>query len=643
MSNELLSKIEITEDDINWVETILNGVSFDDCRRNIIKNMETVDIQAFPGSGKTTVLIAKLAILARKWPYSDKGICVLSHTNVARDEIEERLGNTYIGKKLLKYPHFVGTLHSFFDIYAGIPWLRSQKIKVKIIDSAIVKKLRWKRLNHGTRYYLENNGMDEGCCQAIELPVQINIGRAGPKSTSYINTAAVVSSSLASGEFTFDEMLLYAKDAFCKCQTLSSHIINRFPVLYIDEAQDTSIDQWKLLNLAFPIGSSYIRQCYGDSNQAIFSSYNIDEESNVFPNGAPLTIPDSKRFGPSIASLANRVALTKQEMDGASAAFSQHGDKQTVFLFDKNNTHSVLSAYTSLVLSCFTDEEISTNEKYGCHVIGMVHKENDNNSDHFPKNVHDYWEGYDSNYSLRSPTHQLLIAYFKAGHQEFKSSGDMTVLVDWVSKGLRRYFNLYNNRNIPVNSNAFRSLCHELSEENSQDFRKAFLSLVQLDISTEERWKIATEEIIRIAIDIFGLSAVWNDFLQWEPFRAEDPDTKQKNLFNYVDETTKRSLPLYFGSIHSVKGRTHLSTLVVETFWYDPNIGTLLPWLCGCAPNKRLGKRIMSRMKCHYVAFTRARAILCVAIPKEAVTSEQIVALQDNGWRIEDITLPTSI
>lgn len=75
--------------------------------------MDSVDIQAFPGSGKTTILVAKLAILAKKWTYSNVGICVLSHTNVAREEIEERLGNTEIGRKLLSYPHFIGTEHSF--------------------------------------------------------------------------------------------------------------------------------------------------------------------------------------------------------------------------------------------------------------------------------------------------------------------------------------------------------------------------------------------------------------------------------------------------------------------------------------------------------------------------------------------------
>ena len=93
---DALSSIEITDADIEEIERLFGDVKFDDERRQILKHMESTDIQAFPGSGKTTVLVAKLAILAKKWPYTDKGICVLSHTNVARDEIEGRIGNTDI-------------------------------------------------------------------------------------------------------------------------------------------------------------------------------------------------------------------------------------------------------------------------------------------------------------------------------------------------------------------------------------------------------------------------------------------------------------------------------------------------------------------------------------------------------------------
>ena len=115
--------ISITDNDIDEIEQILGNVSFDSERRDIIKRLNTFDVQAYPGAGKTTLLVAKLAILAKKWPFTHKGICVLSHTNVAREEIESRLGDTELGRKLLSYPHFIGTIHSFADTFIGIPFV----------------------------------------------------------------------------------------------------------------------------------------------------------------------------------------------------------------------------------------------------------------------------------------------------------------------------------------------------------------------------------------------------------------------------------------------------------------------------------------------------------------------------------------
>ena len=112
--------LQITDEDIEWVRTIMPDIELDECRIQILKNMNSVDIHACPGSGKTTILVAKLAILSRKWKWQNRGICVLSHTNVAREEIEERLGTLNVGKKLLSYPHFIGTFQAFLDTFIRI-------------------------------------------------------------------------------------------------------------------------------------------------------------------------------------------------------------------------------------------------------------------------------------------------------------------------------------------------------------------------------------------------------------------------------------------------------------------------------------------------------------------------------------------
>ena len=41
------------------------------------------------------------------------GICVLSHTNVAVNEIKNRLSD--YADRLLSYPNYIGTIQSFID------------------------------------------------------------------------------------------------------------------------------------------------------------------------------------------------------------------------------------------------------------------------------------------------------------------------------------------------------------------------------------------------------------------------------------------------------------------------------------------------------------------------------------------------
>lgn len=84
---------------------------------------------------------------------------------MAREEIEERLGNTEIGRKLLSYPHFIGTVHSFFDTYVSLPWLKSNGYEINIIDTELVHSLRWNKLPRNKRYYLEMQYKSETICE----------------------------------------------------------------------------------------------------------------------------------------------------------------------------------------------------------------------------------------------------------------------------------------------------------------------------------------------------------------------------------------------------------------------------------------------------------------------------------------------
>ena len=115
-----------TDDEIKIAHDLLlpGKPEFDDDKVAVIKSNFSQDIKACPGSGKTTVLLAKLLILANRMPFADgSGICVLTHTNVAIDEIKARFGSR--ADILFSYPNFCGTIQSFVDKFLSIPWFNS--------------------------------------------------------------------------------------------------------------------------------------------------------------------------------------------------------------------------------------------------------------------------------------------------------------------------------------------------------------------------------------------------------------------------------------------------------------------------------------------------------------------------------------
>ena len=642
MSIDKLEDICITDDDIAWVESIMgHGIQFDEPRRNVIKNLDSVDVQAFPGSGKTTTLVAKLAILAKKWPYSNAGICVLSHTNVAREEIEKRLGNTNEGRKLLSYPHFIGTLHSFFDTFIVLPWLRSEGINVKIIDTDYVRYIRWKRLSDNTRAYFARFHKDEKICSYYQTWEKIDWDKQGKTRDEVLN---VISRSQNNGYFTFDEMLYLAQKVLKDNPAISESIQERFPILFIDEAQDTNSLLWDLIYRAFPNDDiRTIRQGFGDSNQAIYSNIHVTETGSHFPRSTPLVLSESRRFDDRIACMANSVAVSKDQMHGTSNNFSARAPKHTIFLFHKDNASCVIDEFARLILTTFTDEEIAANASMGCHVVGMVHnKTGDTPSHQFPKGIYDYWPSYDSKKTSKAVMQNYFIDYFRIGKSEFEQTGEISSMISWLAKGMGRVINKAAEKHlVGFTNNSLAAILKVLSNEKHLSFRKAMLDLALSEIRAENDWNTIKVKVENL-LELFDLTPnrYVSSFLKWtacaeSKSREDDPVTKD-NLYHYLDAENGRMVSLDFGSIHSVKGRTHLATLVLETFSGAHNIKSILGYLCGKSPRK-LTPTNSKRLKCQYVAMTRATALLCMAIPIEFVDVDCQKLLIKNGWEIKVI------
>ncbi|MCD7855033.1 MAG: UvrD-helicase domain-containing protein [Clostridiales bacterium] len=635
MSDEII-RIEITDSDIDEVELLFGNVKFDTQRRNILKYMNSVDIQAYPGAGKTTVLVAKLAILVKKWPYRNKGICVLSHTNSARNEIELRLGNTDIGKSLLSYPHFIGTVHSFFDNFAGSIWLKSNNYPITLIDDEVVLNRRDSKLGWGTRKYFECKNLSYNNCGSQSFPViSINIGCRN-NTTSYRDLYNTIEQSFELGYFTFDEILYISKYAIEEYEWLPSALQERFPFFFIDEEQDMSKLQWLLVKTCFPAMSSSICQFFGDANQAIYNSYG-SEANNIFPMGEPLRISDSHRFGDSIAKLVDPLGIVIPGLTGGASLFKQLDNKHAIFLFD--DAKDVLPAYAEYLLSCFSDEVI--NGELPCYAVGMVHNNDKRQIDKkkYPIGVGAYYSSYDPDVSKATYTPRLFIDFFYIGKKLFNQTGDYYSLVEKIAEGIRKYIRVKTDIQISSFGGAYYSLINLVNDEKKKYFRKDFCKLLNFQIDTKEMWNSVVDYVQAFMNSYYGINSFDENYFKWfnNVSSSEMDIALNHNMKNvYIYEKGGRKVSVYISSIHTVKGRTHLATLVLDTFWYDRNIKSILPWLIK-KPMKKPGKRDFARLKCHYVALTRARGLICIAALKKSIANSDVDMLKGVGWNIIEL------
>lgn len=358
---------EIDDSDISWVcnamqlpPTAFFGETGGDPRATVLKCRSSLDIEACPGSGKTTLLVAKLAILFKKWTDKQRGICVLSHTNAARVEIETRIGSSTDSGGLLRYPHFIGTIHSLVNEFLALPWLKSNGIPIKAVDTEITRTLRWQRIPYKTRMYLERNHLSKSC-MSYDAADFGGGGRENLRSKSAATAATLVEickETTKEGFFCYDEMFVWANQLLDSFPEIIPAMRKRFPLVFVDEVQDNSELQSTLLHRLFIKGDDpVIRQRFGDSNQAI---YRQEEQATVstdaFPSGVKADLPTSFRFGQAIADLANPLAPVPQGLVGKGPP--QEYRRNTIFLFDDHTVQAVLPAYADLLTSSFTRQQL---------------------------------------------------------------------------------------------------------------------------------------------------------------------------------------------------------------------------------------------------------------------------------------------
>jgi DNA helicase-2/ATP-dependent DNA helicase PcrA len=306
--------IDITDEEIQYAEQLLlpAGKTFDDERKAFIRNFNTIDLQAVPGSGKTTALLAKLVILERKLPFADgSGILVLSHTNAAIDEIKEKIQKHC--PRLFSYPNFIGTIQSFVDEFLAIPFYASKfkKKPIRIDNEIYNEKIKscldkiWlhrfnlsQEINNKVAYIKNSNEVlfydfRFQFSNEVQLVKKLNDevleikkprGNTRPQNYRdytqhekqdvynwFLEFKKVI---LKSGILHFDDAYFLADVYLNKIPTIKTILQKRFSFVFVDEMQDMDTHQYNLLEKIFyNEGNSVSKiQRIGDKNQAIYNS-----------------------------------------------------------------------------------------------------------------------------------------------------------------------------------------------------------------------------------------------------------------------------------------------------------------------------------------------------------------------------------
>lgn len=665
----------VSDDEIRWASGQLGikqdaffGADGADMRATVLKSMERIDIAACPGSGKTTLLVAKLAILAVKWPYRTRGLCVLSHTNVARKEIETRLGHTAAGRRLLGHPHFIGTIHGFVNEFLALPWLHSLGYRVRIIDTDLCLERRWRSLNRDSQFALEKGGHTPSLLVARSPDFNVGEvrwggGKLGTDKPLYRALCDACKKSAQEGFFCYDEMFMWAHDLMDKMTGVIEAIRDRFPLLLIDEAQDTKDEQASIIHRIFTEGAASVTcQRFGDGNQAVFDSTENKATSNaelVFPLAAiQRDLPTSHRFGQTIANLADPLALQPYNLQGkgpkiplaSGIAEAQH----TIYLFDnQDGADQVLPAFGNLLLDTFSSAELRTGI---FKAVGQVHQ--NKGDDHFPGHLGHYWHDYDPALSRAEPKPQTFVQYVFAGISKAAAQGESHQAVEKIAEGILRLATLAQNDHAlgDASERQRHRRVLRLLKGNAADLEKyqefTVLFGVERQLLTKELWNATWRAAVqKIAETVVGGSLANGSaqaFLDWKDGLADGPvangqPSRRENFQRYSRDD--KEVTIYFGSIHSVKGETHTATLILDTFWYSHNLSSISDWLLG----KRSGgdgakDRESTRLKLHYVAMTRPSHLVCLALPKPALFSKSkdggkaiLEILRNRGWLIREL------
>lgn len=666
--------MEISDVDIEGAERNLlpQGMAFDEERRQFIKHLESCDLLAVPGSGKTTALQAKLFCISRHLPLDgNQGVLVLSHTNNAVNEIKKKLHTECY--QLFEAPHFIGTVQDFVDKFLAIPYYELfYKKKVQTIDNlAYIQEVNWYVKNSRKpkavyfllmRYHTDFSALrikkDEN--GQYELLADMDTFFSFPDVKKWENEGTVRQNHmevldyvkkmkeviLKRGILTYDDCYIMAKAYMHSYPFVKESLRKRFRYIFIDETQDLKKYQLDLIDSIFNSNQCCLQRI-GDKNQTIFKRPDRDIPEQWSVRNLK-TLLNSFRLTDTIAHVVDPFTVDRFPDEYGNSKFVVKGKRTLemgdippyLIIFDETTKEQLLPCFNQLIDE-YRLRTFQEGTKYGFHIVGWNLKPNESTTnsklhlcDIFP-NCNKL-----SNKGLNS--YATLSEFLVLGCRE-GSMSDCKSVICKILLYVLRILGKTDKEKKYYTQTALYKFVEEQGESIFVDYLKfvyqasvllyhkkyadCYNFIVQyIDTAFSTLFKISKDN--KFLADFYG-SGFNSDLTQIEQSSAF-PDIKIE-------------------SVHSVKGQTHCATMYVETSYKKYESEHLFKIKKRATkrkdaeyyPNPLFQEQVddaqvttKSAMHMMYVGFSRPTHLLCYAVVKDIWNDERIGRMEALGWKV---------
>lgn len=584
MIKKFSEEFKITDEEIKeiYLDLFDEEGDFSDEKKKIIKSFENCYINAVPGSGKTTTLVAKLMILAKKLEKKrfNRGICVLTHTNIGINIIKKKLGLK--SNVLFNHPNFIGTLQSFIDKYLTIPYYKSEyKKTVSHIDNEYVN-YRIKKIkdeNYKIKSYLEKKHIkiEDIYYNFRDKNFKINEGSKGIVYKSNSNNSGnylKFYDRIKNGFLKYEEAVQLADMYIEKYEILRNLFSNRFALVIVDEMQDTSDEMFNILEKLFDKNKTIV-QYVGDRNQNIISGnnkwYNQEESKG-------LHISKSMRFGDNISKILNIIG---DDID-VKGNENINSFKPVLICYDELKQYNVLNKFIDII----QDKKLDSKDEKIFKVVGRIGKTNEKGV-----TISNYFEKFVRNNDVANLTLEHIIK------KDSKNNSENKIVIKEINNIIKKGLN---------------------SQEKFQEFENTLL-----DFTNKIEFKEIIFNFLKNENEVKLKENIINFIIKLDKFSEEEINGIKENFYKIeqnceagkINSYSQNNINLEISTAHFVKGETHTATLYLDTYFNKINdVDKLIQKIIN--KKKNIPKTYKNLL---YVGSSRARYLLCFAINKNRI------------------------